>query len=293
MKTAYIFPGQGSQFPGMGKHLYDDSSVARDMFERANDILGFKISEIMFEGDDEDLRATKVTQPAIFLHSFILSATMEDFRPDVVAGHSLGEFSALAATGSISFEDGLKLVARRADEMRKCCENAPGSMAAIIGLDHDTIDRICAETEGIVIPANYNSDMQVVISGEKAAVESACARMNEAGARKVIMLPVEGAFHSPLMEPARLKFAKAIEETPVKAPSCPIFQNVPATAVTDPSIIKHNMLLQLTYPVRWTEIIRNMVADGVERFIEVGPGKALQGMVKRIAGTEITIEGIE
>lgn len=293
MKTAYIFPGQGSQFPGMGKHLYDDSSVARDMFERANDILGFKISEIMFEGSDEDLKATKVTQPAIFLHSFILAATMDDFRPDVVAGHSLGEFSALAATGSISFEDGLRLVARRAAEMRKCCEYAPGAMAAIIGTDHATIDRICAETDGIVIPANYNSDMQVVISGEKAAVESACARLSEAGARRILMLPVEGAFHSPLMEPARLEFAKAIQETPVKAPSCPIFQNVPATAVADPEEIKQNMLLQLTYPVRWTEIVRNMVADGVDRFVEVGPGRTLQGLVKRIAGSGVTIEGIE
>lgn len=277
----------------MAKDLYASSGKARDLFERADEILGFRITDIMFEGSDEDLKATKVTQPAIFLHSFILAATMDDFRPDVVAGHSLGEFSALAATGSISFEDGLRLVARRAAEMRKCCEYAPGAMAAIIGTDLATIDRICAETDGIVIPANYNSDMQVVISGEKAAVESACARLSEAGARRIAMLPVEGAFHSPLMEPARLEFAKAIQETPVKAPSCPIFQNVPATAVTDPEEIKQNMLLQLTYPVRWTEIVRNMVTDGVDRFVEVGPGRTLQGLVKRIAGSGVTIEGIE
>ena len=289
MKTAYIFPGQGSQFPGMAKDLYPSH---KELFEKANDILGFRITDIMFEGEAEDLKATKVTQPAIFIHSTIL-AMDQAVLPDMVAGHSLGEFSAMVAAGVLSFEDGLRLVATRAIEMQKCCEKIPGTMAAVIKLDDDTIETICADIRGVV-PANYNSPGQVVISGEKAAVEEACAQLKEAGAKRALVLPVSGAFHSPLMEPARVELAKAIEATPFKAPRCPIYQNVTAFPTTDPEVIKSNALRQLTSPVRWTESVRNMIAGGATRFVEIGPGSVLQGLVGRIApDADLTIEGIQ
>ena len=289
MKTAYIFPGQGSQFPGMAKDLYPSH---KELFEKANDILGFRITDIMFEGEAEDLKATKVTQPAIFIHSTIL-AMDQAVLPDMVAGHSLGEFSAMVAAGVLSFEDGLRLVATRAIEMQKCCEKVPGTMAAVIKLDDDTIETICADIRGVV-PANYNSPGQVVISGEKAAVEEACAQLKEAGAKRALVLPVSGAFHSPLMEPARVELAKAIEATPFKAPRCPIYQNVTAFPTTDPEVIKSNALRQLTSPVRWTESVRNMIAGGATRFVEIGPGSVLQGLVGRIApDADLTIEGIQ
>lgn len=287
MKTAYIFPGQGSQFPGMAKDLYPSH---KDLFEKANDILGFRITDIMFEGDAEALKATKVTQPAIFIHSTILA--MEQARqPDMVAGHSLGEFSAMVAAGALSFEDGLRLVAVRAEAMQKCCEAVPGTMAAVIKLDDETIERICSDIPGVV-PANYNSPGQVVISGEKAAVEQACALLKEAGAKRALVLPVSGAFHSPLMEPARVELAKAIEATPFKAPRCPIYQNVTAAPTTDPEVIKANALRQLTSPVRWTKTVENMITDGATRFVEIGPGSVLQGLVGRIS-TDVEIEGIQ
>ena len=289
MKTAYIFPGQGSQFPGMAKDLYPSR---KELFEKANDILGFRITDIMFEGEAEDLKATKVTQPAIFIHSTILAMEQAQ-QPDMVAGHSLGEFSALVAAGALSFEDGLSLVATRAIEMQKCCEKVPGSMAAVIKLDDETIERICANIPGVV-PANYNSPGQVVISGELSAVEEACAKLKEAGAKRALVLPVSGAFHSPLMEPARVELAKAIEATPFNAPRCPIYQNVTAAPTTDPGLIKENCLRQLTSPVRWTETVRNMIADGAHRFVEIGPGTVLQGLVARIASDpELIIEGIQ
>lgn len=285
MKKAYVFPGQGSQFPGMAKELYENEPAARGMFERANDILGFRITDIMFDGTDEDLKATDVTQPAIFLHSVILAACTPDFCPDMVAGHSLGEFSALAAAGAMSFEDALRLVAIRAREMQKCCEAVPGSMAAVLALPDETVERVCASVDGIVIAANYNCDGQVVISGEKAAVEQACARMKEAGAKRALPLPVGGAFHSPLMEPARVELAKAIEATAITAPVCPVYQNVTAIAETDPARIKANLLAQLTSPVRWTQSVRAMLADGATEFVELGPGTVLQGLIKRIASS--------
>lgn len=285
MKKAYVFPGQGSQFPGMAKELYENEPAARGMFERANDILGFRITDIMFGGTDEDLKATDVTQPAIFLHSVILAACTPDFCPDMVAGHSLGEFSALAAAGAMSFEDALRLVAIRAREMQKCCEAVPGSMAAVLALPDDTVERVCASVDGIVIAANYNCDGQVVISGEKAAVEQACARMKEAGAKRALPLPVGGAFHSPLMEPARVELAKAIEATAITAPVCPVYQNVTAIAETVPARIKANLLAQLTSPVRWTQSVRAMLADGATEFVELGPGTVLQGLIKRIASS--------
>ncbi len=288
MKTAYIFPGQGSQFPGMAKDLYPSR---KELFEKANEILGFRITDIMFEGQADDLKATKVTQPAIFIHSTILAMEQAQ-QPDMVAGHSLGEFSALVAAGALSFEDGLRLVAARAAAMQKCCEIVPGTMAAVIKLEDIVIEDICAGIPGVV-PANYNSPGQVVISGELSAVEKACALLKEAGAKRALVLPVSGAFHSPLMEPARVELAKAIEATPFKAPRCPIYQNVTAAPTTDPEVIKENALKQLTSPVRWTQTVRNMIADGAARFVEIGPGTVLQGLVGRIATEEIAIEGIQ
>lgn len=293
MKTAYVFPGQGAQFSGMGKDLYDNSLKAREMMERANEILGFRITDIMFSGSDEDLRATKVTQPAIFLHSVCLALCSDDLpAPDMVGGHSLGEFSALVACGAVDFESALRLVAVRASEMQKCCEANPGGMAAIIGLPNEKVEEICAGTSGIVIPANYNCNGQVVISGEKQAVEAACEAMKAAGAKRALPLSVSGAFHSPLMEAARVELGKAIEKTEVKTPSCPIYQNVTAKPETDPARIKDNLLQQLTSPVKWTQTVENMLADGATTFRELGPGNVLQGLIKRIAasaGAEVSI----
>lgn len=293
MKTAYVFPGQGAQFSGMGKDLYDNSLKAREMMERANEILGFRITDIMFSGSDEDLRATKVTQPAIFLHSVCLALCSDDLpAPDMVGGHSLGEFSALVACGAVDFESALRLVAVRASEMQKCCEANPGGMAAIIGLPNEKVEEICAGTSGIVIPANYNCNGQVVISGEKQAVEAACEAMKAAGAKRALPLSVSGAFHSPLMEAARVELGKAIEKTEVRTPSCPIYQNVTAKPETDPARIKENLLQQLTSPVKWTQTVENMLADGATIFRELGPGNVLQGLIKRIAssaGAEVSI----
>ena len=289
-KTAYIFPGQGSQFPGMAQELYESH---KDLMERANELLGFRITDIMFEGTEDDLKATRVTQPAVFLHSVLLALDQEQ-QPDMVAGHSLGEFSALVACGALDWEDGLRLVALRANEMHKCCEAVPGSMAAVIKLPDDVIESVCAQIEGVV-PANYNSPGQVVISGEVSAIEIACEKMKEAGAKRALPLSVSGAFHSPLMEPAREALGKAIDATPFRVPRCPIYQNVTALPSTDPAVIKDNLLKQLTSPVRWTQTVQNMLADGVTRFVELGPGTVLQGLVKRIAPspTEIILEGIQ
>lgn len=294
MKKAYVFPGQGSQFPGMAKALYEENAKGKELLEKANDILGFRITDIMFEGTPDDLKATRVTQPAIFLHSVVLAKCYEGFRPDMVAGHSLGEFSALAAAEAISFEDALRLVYIRATQMQLCCEKVPGTMAAIVGLPDEKVEEICSSCEGIVIPANYNCGGQVVISGEKTAVEQACEKAKAEGAKRALPLAVSGAFHSPLMEPARVELGKAIEETRIVEPICPIYQNVSAQAVTDPQTIKKNLLAQLTSPVRWTQSVRNMLADGADYFMEIGPGTVLQGLVKRISvGTEgITIEGL-
>ena len=294
MKKAYVFPGQGSQFPGMAKALYEGNAKGKELLEKANDILGFRITDIMFEGTPDDLKATRVTQPAIFLHSVVLAKCYEGFRPDMVAGHSLGEFSALAAAEAISFEDALRLVYIRATQMQLCCEKVPGTMAAIVGLPDEKVEEICSSCEGIVIPANYNCGGQVVISGEKTAVEQACEKAKAEGAKRALPFAVSGAFHSPLMEPARVELGKAIEETRIVEPICPIYQNVSAQAVTDPQTIKKNLLAQLTSPVRWTQSVRNMLADGADYFMEIGPGTVLQGLVKRIsAGTEgITIEGL-
>ena len=290
LKTAYIFPGQGSQFPGMGQDLYQ---AHKDLMERANQVLGFRLTDIMFEGSAEDLKATKVTQPAIFLHSVVLALSQEA-QPDMVAGHSLGEFSALVAAGALSFEDGLRLVSLRAQAMQKCCEKVPGSMAAIIGLPDNVIEEVCAGIEGVV-PANYNSPGQVVISGEESAIDQACEALKAAGAKRALKLPVSGAFHSPLMEPARTELAQAIEATPFQAPRCPVYQNVTAQPTMDPAVIKANCLKQLTAPVRWTQTVQNMIEDGGTRFVELGPGSVLQGLVKRIAPADanLTIEGIQ
>lgn len=293
MKNAYIFPGQGSQYPQMAKDLYENNAVAREMFEKANEILGFRITDIMFEGTAEELKQTKVTQPAIFLHSVVLARCLPEFRPDMVAGHSLGEFSALVAAGALDFEEGLRLVSIRARAMQKACEAVPGTMAAVLALPAEKVEEICASCEGIVVAANYNCEGQIVISGEVSAVNDACIRLKEAGARRALPLPVGGAFHSPLMEPARAELAEGIEKAVFHAPVCPIYQNVTARPTTDAQEIKTNLLTQLTSPVRWTQSVMNMVADGADKFIELGPGKVLQGLVSKTAGSSVTVEGIQ
>lgn len=287
---AYVFPGQGSQFRGMGADLYSSSEKAKTMFDKANEILGFDIVKIMFEGTDEELKQTDVTQPGIFIHSVTLAALSEDFKPEMVAGHSLGEFSALVAAGALSYEDGLKLVAQRARAMQKACELQPSTMAAILGLSNEVIEEVCASiTEEVVVPANYNCPGQVVISGSIEGIDIACQKLKEAGARRALVLQVGGAFHSPLMEPAREELAKAIENTSFNAPVCPIYQNVNAKPSTDISVIKANLIAQLTAPVRWTQSVEQMVQDGATSFIECGPGKVLQGLVKKIASDVETI----
>ncbi|HIP35751.1 MAG TPA: [acyl-carrier-protein] S-malonyltransferase [Crocinitomix sp.] len=280
---AYVFPGQGAQYIGMGKDLYDNSELAKDLFEQANDILGFRITDIMFSGTDEELKQTKVTQPAIFLHSVILSKVIgNDFKPDMVAGHSLGELSALVANGTLKFEDGLKLVSKRALAMQKACEAEPSTMAAILGLEDEIVEEVCQNIKGVVVAANYNCPGQLVISGAVDAIDVACETLTKKGARRALKLPVGGAFHSPLMEPAREELAKAIEETEFSTPSCPIYQNVTAIAVTNPKEIKENLMAQLTAPVKWTQTMKQMISDGCSSVTEVGPGKVLQGLFKKI-----------
>jgi len=283
MKKAYIFPGQGSQFPGMAKDLYEQSPVAKALLDQANKILGFSITEIMFHGTADDLKQTKVTQPAVFLHSVALAKSLGDaFQPDMVAGHSLGEFSALVANGALAFEDGLRLVYQRALAMQKACEIKPSTMAAVLGLDDAIVEQVCALVDGVVVAANYNCPGQLVISGETSAVEVACEKLKEAGAKRALLLPVGGAFHSPMMEPAREELAQAIQNTQFQTPICPVYQNVTATAISNPEEIKQNLLIQLTAPVKWTQLVQQMVADGATDFIEVGPGKVLQGLVQKI-----------
>ncbi|SFN81468.1 [acyl-carrier-protein] S-malonyltransferase [Paenimyroides ummariense] len=279
---AYVFPGQGAQFVGMGKDLYETSAVAKELFDKANEILGFNITEIMFNGTDEELKQTKVTQPAVFLHSVILAKTLTDFKPEMVAGHSLGEFSALVANGTLSFEDALQLVSKRAMAMQKACEITPSTMAAVLNLDDKIVEDICASIDGVVVAANYNCPGQLVISGETKAVELACEKMKEAGAKRALILPVGGAFHSPMMEPAREELAAAIEATTFNTPICPVYQNVTANAVSDPAEIKKNLITQLTAPVRWTQSVQQMIADGATSFTEVGPGKVLMGLINKI-----------
>lgn len=289
---AYVFPGQGAQFPGMGKHLYDASEASKALFEQANAILGFRITDIMFEGTEEALRQTKVTQPAVFLHAVALAKSLgEDFKPDMVAGHSLGEFSALVAAGAISFEDGLKLVYQRALAMQAACEQAPSTMAAILGLADEVVEQVCAGiTDLVVVPANYNCPGQVVISGSIEGVDKACELLSAAGAKRALKLSVGGAFHSPLMEPARKQLAEAIASTPFNQPVCPVYQNVNALPQTDPEVIKANLIAQLTSPVRWTQSVLAMIADGADTFVELGPGSVLQGLIKKI-NKEVATEG--
>ena len=280
---AYVFPGQGAQFVGMGKDLYDNNPKAHELFEKANDILGFRITDLMFAGTDEDLRQTAVTQPAIFLHSVLLAISLGDeFKPSMVAGHSLGEFSALVAAGALSFEDGLRLVAARANAMQKACELTESTMAAVIALPDEKVEEICAGIDGVVVCANYNCPGQLVISGEVAAIDKACELLKAAGAKRALKLKVGGAFHSPCMEPARAELAAAIEKTQIHTPVCPVYQNVDALPHTDPAEIKANLVAQLTAPVRWTQTVRNMIADGATEFVELGPGKVLQGLVAKI-----------
>lgn len=286
---AYVFPGQGAQFTGMGKDLYENSPLAKELFEKANEILGFRITDIMFEGTAEELKETKVTQPAVFLHSVILAKTLgEDFKPEMVAGHSLGEFSALVANGALSFEDGLKLVSQRALAMQKACEIKPSTMAAVLGLADNIVEDVCASIDGIVVAANYNCPGQLVISGETSAVEKACEAMKAAGAKRALLLPVGGAFHSPMMEPAREELAAAIEATTFSAPICPVYQNVTANAVSDPAEIKKNLIIQLTAPVKWTQSVQQMIKDGATLFTEVGPGKVLAGLIGKIDKETVT-----
>lgn len=295
MKHAYVFPGQASQFPGMGKNLYDTNANAKELFEKANEILGFRISDVMFTGTEEDLKQTKVTQPAVFLHAVIAFLTTEHSQPEMVAGHSLGEFSALVANGVLSFEEALRLVAIRANAMQKACEQQPSTMAVILGMEDAKVEEICAkvaaETNEVVVPANYNSPGQLVISGTLKAVETACAELKAAGAKRAMILPVGGAFHSPLMESAREELKAAIEKAVFNTPSCPVYQNVVAAAVTEPAQIKQNLIDQLTGPVKWSQSVLAMVADGATEFTEVGPGKVLQGLVQKIA-KEVTVNGI-
>ena len=286
---AFVFPGQGAQYPGMGKDLYENSAEAKALFEKANDILGFDITKIMFEGEVEDLKQTKVTQPAIFLHSVLLAKTLKDFAPDMVAGHSLGEFSALVANGTLNFEDGLKLVAQRAMAMQKACEVEPSTMAAIVGLEDDVVEEVCVSIDDVVVPANYNCPGQLVISGSEAGIDKACEILTEKGAKRALKLVVGGAFHSPFMEPAREELAAAIEATAFNTPTCPVYQNVDAKPVSDPAVIKENLIAQLTAPVKWTQIVQNMIADGANSFTEVGPGKVLQGLVKKVDRSMETI----
>ena len=286
---AYLFPGQGAQFPGMGKDLYDKSDQARQLFEKANEILGFRITDIMFNGSDEDLKQTKVTQPAIFLHSVILAKVLgDDFKPDMAAGHSLGEFSALVAAGALSFEDGLKLVSARANAMQKACEIQPSTMAAILGLDDFTVEDVCEQATDVVVPANYNCPGQLVISGSIAGVDYACEKLIAAGAKRALKLNVGGAFHSPLMQSAKMELEHAIAHTEIKEPVCPIYQNIDAKPYTDPEKIKHNLIEQLTGPVRWTQIVMHMLEDGATSFTEVGPGNVLQGLVKKVDRAAVT-----
>ena len=281
---AFVFPGQGSQFSGMGKDLYASVPAAKELFEKANEILGFRITDIMFEGTDEELKQTFVTQPAVFLHSVIMAKALgEEFKPDMVAGHSLGEFSALVAAGALDFEDGLRLVAKRAAAMQQACEAQPSTMAAVLGLDDKVVEDICAEVDGVVVAANYNCPGQLVISGSIEAVDAACERLKAAGARRALRLPVGGAFHSPLMEPAKVELQAAIEAAPFKVPICPVYQNVDAKPYTDPEQIKANLIAQLTAPVRWTYIVQNMLADGADSFVELGPGAVLQGLIKKVS----------
>ncbi len=286
---AYVFPGQGAQFTGMGKDLYENSTLAKELFEQANEILGFRITDIMFEGTAEELKETKVTQPAVFLHSVILAKTLgAHFKPEMVAGHSLGEFSALVANGTLSFEDGLKLVSQRALAMQKACEIKPSTMAAVLGLTDATVEEVCASIDGIVVAANYNCPGQLVISGETAAVEKACEAMKVAGAKRALLLPVGGAFHSPMMEPAREELAAAIEATTFSTPICPVYQNVTASAVSDANEIKKNLIIQLTAPVKWTQSVQQMIQDGATLFTEVGPGKVLAGLIGKIDKEVVT-----